>query len=60
MTPEEIPQELVDMLDADAGKQHSRAGPVLASLARILTRYEELQASDDEAGLRPFLDQWNA
>jgi len=38
MTPEEIPQELVDLLDERAGKQHSRTGTVLSTLAEILTR----------------------
>lgn len=44
MRVEEIPQELVDMLDHDAGRQHNRQGSVLASLARILTRYDEMRA----------------
>lgn len=43
MTPEEIPQELVDLLDGFAGKTHSRQGSVLAALAAILTRYDELE-----------------
>ncbi len=41
MSPEEIPQELVDILDRRAGKVHSRTGPVLSALAEILTRFEE-------------------
>lgn len=41
MTPEQVPAELVAMLDADAGKAHATQGPVLASLARILTRHEQ-------------------
>lgn len=40
MTPEEIPQHLVDILDQRAGKTHSRGGPVLAALAEILTAAE--------------------
>ena len=40
MTPEQIPQELVDLLDERAGKKHSRDGAVLTTLAEILTRYE--------------------
>jgi hypothetical protein len=43
MTPEEIPQELVDMLNRDAGKQHRRTGTALRSLAAILTRYEQIR-----------------
>lgn len=42
MTPEEIPQELVDLLNQHAGKIHSRTGPVLQSLAIILTRFKEI------------------
>jgi hypothetical protein len=42
VTPEEIPQPLVDILDRHAGKVHSRQGPVLAALAEILTVYEAL------------------
>lgn len=37
MTPEEIPQHLVDIVDRAAGKEHSRSGPVLACLAEVLT-----------------------
>ena len=44
MTPQEIPQELVDILDADAGKKHSRDGHVLKTLAKILTRYDEIRS----------------
>jgi hypothetical protein len=46
MKVEDIPQELVDMLDQHAGKHHSRQGPVLASLAQILTRYGEMRAAE--------------
>lgn len=35
-----IRQELVDLLDEQAGKQHSADGPVLAALAEILNRHE--------------------
>lgn len=41
MTPDEIPQELIDILDKRAGKKHSRSGPVVATLAEILTAYEQ-------------------
>ncbi len=51
MSPEEIPQELVDMLDMAAGKQHSRSGPVLTTLARILTRYDEITEEERVAAV---------
>lgn len=38
----EVPAELVRMLDEDASKVHSADGPVLASLARILERHEQM------------------
>lgn len=47
MTGEEIPQELIDMLDGLAGKKHGREGRVVAALARILTRYDELKEMDN-------------
>lgn len=53
MTPEEIPDELVQMLDEAAGKEHSRQGPVLTTLARILTRYEEIRAPELQYPLPP-------
>jgi DNA-binding XRE family transcriptional regulator len=37
MTPEEVPQELIAILDRAAGRQHSRTGPAVACLAEILT-----------------------
>jgi hypothetical protein len=43
VTPEEIPGELLDILDRAAGKVHRRSGPVVATLAEILTRYDELK-----------------
>lgn len=43
MESSEIPQELVDILDDRAGKKHSRTGPVLTTLAEILTKYDELK-----------------
>jgi hypothetical protein len=67
-----IPPELVQMLDADAGKAHSADGPVLASLAQILARHEQLvraqllaeqEQGREEAYARAeqeFLDAWNA
>jgi hypothetical protein len=42
MTPEEIPDELKQILDERAGKEHSRQGPVMAALAEILTRHQEM------------------
>lgn len=43
MTVDEIPQELIDLLDERAGKKHSKTGSVLKTLAEILTLYEELR-----------------
>ena len=43
MTVDEIPQELVDILDKAAGKKHGREGIVLRTLAEILTRYDEIK-----------------
>jgi hypothetical protein len=40
---DEIPQQLIDILDARAGKVHSRQGPVVACLAEILTAYDWLK-----------------
>lgn len=49
MTPYEVPQELIDILDERAGKKHSRQGPVVCALAEILTRHDVMRA---EAGWR--------
>ena len=56
MKPEDIPAELVTMLDDAAGKQHSRTGAVLTALAAILTRHDENRAQyriDDVIDLPP-------
>lgn len=37
MKPEEVPQELIGILDRHAGKEHSKTGSVVAALAEILT-----------------------
>lgn len=42
MEPQEVPQELIDILDSRAGKVHSRSGPVVSCLAEILTRFQEM------------------
>jgi hypothetical protein len=42
MTAEEIPQELIDILDKAAGRKHSRTGSVISCLAEILTKYQEI------------------
>ena len=39
MRAEEIPQELLDILDHHAGEVHSRDGKVVAALAEILSHY---------------------
>lgn len=44
MTGDEIPQELLSILDQAAGKTHSRTGPVVSCLAAILTRYDEMRS----------------
>lgn len=44
MKPAEIPQELLDILDAAAGREHARTGTVAGCLAAILGRYDELKA----------------
>jgi len=49
MTPEEIPRELMDILDAAAGKKHSHDGHVARALAEILTRYDEMRLEAVEA-----------
>jgi hypothetical protein len=43
--PAEIPQELLDILDRAAGRDHARTGSVVATLAAILGRYSELKAA---------------
>lgn len=43
MKVEEIPQELLDILDQRGGKVHSRQGPVVKCLAEILTKWEEIK-----------------
>lgn len=48
MTPDEIPQELIDILDEKAGKNHSRTGSVVRTLAEILTRYDEIVHSSNK------------
>lgn len=44
MSPEEIPQELLDILNTRAKKKHSREHSAVSCLAEILTAYEELRA----------------
>jgi hypothetical protein len=63
MSPDEVPQALIDILDQRAGKQHSRTGPVVACLSEILTRYGEIQAAtfvrneDAEARRRALMEE---
>jgi hypothetical protein len=38
--PEDVPQELIDILDARAGREHSRTGSVVSTLAEILNLWE--------------------
>ena len=53
MTPGEIPQELLDILDRAAGKTHSREGVVAQTLAEILTAYDRIGADGAAGGRRP-------
>lgn len=39
----QIPQTLIDILDKEAGKMHSREGVVLVTLAKILTKYDQIR-----------------
>jgi hypothetical protein len=48
MTPDEIPRELLVILDKRAGKIHSRGGVVAECLAEILTEYEKLKMTTNE------------
>lgn len=40
-TAQNLPEELVEILDADAGKIHGEAGQVRQTLAKILNKYDE-------------------
>jgi hypothetical protein len=44
MIDDEVPAQLIEILDARAGKEHSRSGPVVATLAEILTEYDRIKA----------------
>lgn len=46
MRVEDIPQELIDILDKHANKKHSRNGHVVRSLGEILTRYDILRVRE--------------
>lgn len=48
MKPEDVPQELIDILDERAGKTHSRTGSVVACLAEIITRLDEIRGRDGQ------------
>ena len=47
MTEDEIPQELIDILDARAHKVHKRQGVVVTTLAEILTKYDEIKEASN-------------
>lgn len=51
MTPEEIPQDLLDILDSRAGRVHNRRGTVVTTLAEILTRYDEIRGGEPGANI---------
>lgn len=42
MTGEEIPQQLLDIVDRRAGRKHSRDGVVASTLAEVLTAYRAM------------------
>lgn len=44
MKAEEIPEELINILDDRAGRKHSRTGSVVACLAEILTEYDRIRS----------------
>jgi hypothetical protein len=46
MTPDDIPRELLLILDKRAGKIHSRHGVVAECLAEILTKYDEMKEEE--------------
>jgi hypothetical protein len=48
---EDIPQELIDILDDRAGQKHSRTGSVITCLAEILTRYDTIKAAGPNDGM---------
>jgi hypothetical protein len=48
---EDIPQELIDILDDRAGRKHSRTGSVITCLAEILTRYDTIKAAAPNDGM---------
>lgn len=59
MKAQEIPQELLDILDHHAGKVHSRDGKVVAALAEILTHYGRTATEvGDYAALAVELDSY--
>jgi len=43
MAPEDIPDELMDIVNKAAGREHSKTGTVGRTLALVLTRYDELR-----------------
>lgn len=45
IAPEDVPQELIAMIDAAAGKEHGRQGSVVRNLAEILTRFRDIESS---------------
>jgi transcriptional regulator of acetoin/glycerol metabolism len=50
-TPQNLPQDLVEILDRKAGKVHSEEGSVRAALAEILNEYDLRQMSAVEREL---------
>jgi hypothetical protein len=50
MRADEVPEELVQILDRHAGRTHSRTGSVVIALAEILTRYREMMEAEHDRG----------
>jgi hypothetical protein len=47
VTPEQVPDNLIEILDRRAGKRHSRQGSVVSCLAEILTEYDRSRNSNE-------------
>lgn len=50
MRAQEVPAELVALLDEAAGREHSESGGVRTALAAILTRYREMVLAEARQG----------
>jgi hypothetical protein len=50
MRADEVPAELIEILDRRAGRAHSRTGSVVTALAEILTRHREMVEAEYDHG----------